>query len=325
MRCLDPRSLRPIALLAGELLAVLLATHLVAGLLWPAGASADTVPPPTPPTLVWPLDGVPPVVRGFDPPAGPYSPGHRGVDLAAPAGAPVRAAGSGRVVYAGDLAGRPVVSIEHSGGLRTTYEPVRPIVHRGDAVTYGTLIGTLIGGHPGCPMAACLHWGALLNGQYVDPLTLLAGLGGPVRLLPLDGHGRRSGGSARGLAVVLAARRWLGTPYVFAGGDARGPTTGTEPGIGFDCSGLTLYAWAQVGVSLPHTASGQHRLGQPVPPGREQPGDLVFFHTSGDQPDYYHHVGIALGGGLMIDAPHSGAVVRIEQIWPAEYAGARRY
>nr|WP_279582096.1 C40 family peptidase [Fodinicola feengrottensis] len=112
---------------------------------------------------------------------------------------------------------------------------------------------------------------------------------------------------------------------MFAGGDARGPTTGTEPGIGFDCSGLTLYAWAQVGVSLPHTASGQHRLGQPVPPGREQPGDLVFFHTSGDQPDYYHHVGIALGGGLMIDAPHSGAVVRIEQIWPAEYAGARRY
>nr|WP_246281858.1 C40 family peptidase [Fodinicola acaciae] len=112
---------------------------------------------------------------------------------------------------------------------------------------------------------------------------------------------------------------------MFAGGDEHGPTGGTEPGIGFDCSGLTLYAWAQVGVRLPHTASGQHRLGRPVPPGAERPGDLVFFHTTGDPPDYYHHVGIAIGGGLMIDAPHSGATVRIEPVWPAEYAGARRY
>lgn len=300
------------------------AVLLLAGGLWPSDASAGVAPPADgPPALIWPLDGVPPVVRGFDPPAGPYGPGHRGVDLGSAVGTPVRAAGPGRVVYAGDLAGRPVVSIEHTGGLRTTYEPVSPVVHRGDPVAYGTLIGHLIGGHPGCPVAACLHWGARLAGQYVDPLSLLAGVGGPVRLLPLDGHGRRD--SARGLAVLAAARRWLGTPYVFAGGDAHGPTTGTEPGIGFDCSGLSLYAWAQVGVTLPHTASGQHRLGRPVPPGREQPGDLVFFHTSGDRPDFYHHVGIALGGGLMIDAPHSGTVVRIERIWDTEYVGARRY
>lgn len=304
--------------------ASLLLTVLLTALLWPAGAAVGA-PPAGAPTLVWPLDGTPQVTRPFDPPDKPWGTGHRGVDLASTPGAVVRAAAPGRVVFAGDLAGRPLVSIEHAGGLRTTYEPVRPAVHPGDQVAYGTVIGHLVAGHLGCTRPACLHWGARLGDQYVDPLSLMEGLGTPVRLLPLDGHGRRNVGLARGLVVVAAARRWLGTPYVFAGGNERGPTRGTEPGIGFDCSGLALYAWAQVGVRLPHTASGQHRLGRPVPPGAERPGDLVFFHAAGDRPDYYHHVGIAIGGRLMINAPHSGATVRIEPIWPAEYAGARRY
>src|SRR5438105_2914584 len=76
------------------------------------------------PAWGWPVDGVPVVVRGFDPPPVPWATGHRGVDLRARAGAPVHAAGAGVVGYAGVLAGRGVVAIHHPDGLETTYEPV---------------------------------------------------------------------------------------------------------------------------------------------------------------------------------------------------------
>jgi murein DD-endopeptidase MepM/ murein hydrolase activator NlpD len=89
------------------------------------------------------------------------------------------------VVYAGTLAGRGVVSVMHAGGLRSTYEPVTPSVAIGDAVTAGQPLGTLVAGHPGCPAAACLHWGVRSGRDYLDPLTLL-GLG-RVRLLPMPG------------------------------------------------------------------------------------------------------------------------------------------
>jgi murein DD-endopeptidase MepM/ murein hydrolase activator NlpD len=130
-----------------------------------------------------PLPGPPVVTRPFAPPPRPWLPGHRGVDLAAGPGTAVRAAAAGVVLFAGELAGRPVVSIAHAGGLRTTYEPVRPSVTRGQRVAAGQVIGTLEAGHPGCPEAACLHWGARLGETYVDPLALL----GPVhvRLKPL--------------------------------------------------------------------------------------------------------------------------------------------
>jgi murein DD-endopeptidase MepM/ murein hydrolase activator NlpD len=74
------------------------------------------------------------------------------------------------------------VSIDHPNGLRTTYEPVDPSVGAGARVTRGSPIGTLVGGHPGCPVEACLHWGARRGEVYLDPLTLLR----PprVRLLP---------------------------------------------------------------------------------------------------------------------------------------------
>ncbi len=141
----------------------------------------------------WPLPGFPTVVRAFRPPAFRYGPGHRGVDLAATAGAPVLAAGAGTVVFAGTVAGRGVVSVDHSagdhsGGLRTTYEPVSPTVTAGDRVLRGERIGTVQPGHPGCPVAACLHWGALRapehDRDYLDPLQLLAAI--RVRLLPID-------------------------------------------------------------------------------------------------------------------------------------------
>src|SRR4051812_39884276 len=123
------------------------------------------------------------VVRAFDPPARPWLPGHRGVDLAASPSVVVRAAGTGRVIYAGVLAGRGVVSVEHADGLRTTYEPVTPAVGVGDPVRLGTPIGRLLAGHPGCPVTACLHWGLRRGAVYLDPLALLGR--GRVRLLPL--------------------------------------------------------------------------------------------------------------------------------------------
>ncbi len=133
----------------------------------------------------WPLDGTPPVLRRFDPPPLPWQAGHRGVDLGSHPGAAVRSAGPGTVVFAGTIAGRGVVSIGHGNGLRTTYEPVDvPATLRpGFPVVAGEQIGALTAGHPGCPVAACLHWGLRRGEQYLDPLLLL-GLG-RVRLLPL--------------------------------------------------------------------------------------------------------------------------------------------
>jgi murein DD-endopeptidase MepM/ murein hydrolase activator NlpD len=138
--------------------------------------------------LDWPLRPRPAVVRGFDAPAPNWNRGHRGVDLAGTAGQVVHAASSGTVVFAGELAGRPVVSIAHPGGLRTSYEPVRTSLRPGALVTAGTAIGKLVAGHAGCPAPACLHWGAMWGpasrADYLNPLGLLATT--RVRLKPLQ-------------------------------------------------------------------------------------------------------------------------------------------
>jgi murein DD-endopeptidase MepM/ murein hydrolase activator NlpD len=135
------------------------------------------------PSFVWPVAPPPPVTRPFTPPPAPWLAGHRGIDLAVPPGAVVHAAGPGRVVFAGSLAGRGVVSVAHQNGLRTTYEPLTPAVTPGDTVATGDPLGTVVAGHPGCPAPACLHWGLRRGPTYLDPLALL-GLG-RVRLLPL--------------------------------------------------------------------------------------------------------------------------------------------
>jgi murein DD-endopeptidase MepM/ murein hydrolase activator NlpD len=137
--------------------------------------------------LDWPLRPRPAVVRVFDGPSPNWNRGHRGVDLAGAPGQPVYAAGPGTVVFAADLAGRSVVSVAHPGGLRTSYEPVRPSVRAGQLVPAGAVLGELVAGHPGCAAAACLHWGAMwgpaARADYVDPLGLLATT--PIRLKPL--------------------------------------------------------------------------------------------------------------------------------------------
>jgi murein DD-endopeptidase MepM/ murein hydrolase activator NlpD len=137
--------------------------------------------------LAWPLRPQPAVVRGFDAPSPNWNRGHRGVDLAGTAGQTVLSAGPGTVAFAGEIAGRPVVSVAHPGGLRTSYEPVRAVVRQGALVAAGAPIGELMSGHPGCGGAACLHWGAMWGpasrADYVNPLGLLATTA--VRLKPL--------------------------------------------------------------------------------------------------------------------------------------------
>lgn len=130
------------------------------------------------------LEFVPPVegavLRGFEPGETKYSAGHRGVDLLAPVGTPVRAAAEGRVHFAGRVAGRPSVSVDHGNGLRTTYTPVQPAVSRGDPVGAGDVLGTVVGGH--CD-GGCLHWGLTDGDDYFDPLPFLSSR--RIRLVPM--------------------------------------------------------------------------------------------------------------------------------------------
>jgi peptidoglycan DL-endopeptidase CwlO len=110
--------------------------------------------------------------------------------------------------------------------------------------------------------------------------------------------------------VVGIAMQYLGTPYVYGG---------ASPG-GFDCSGLVMYAFAQIGVSLPHNAAAQYGYGVPVSRDQLQAGDLVFFNGLG-------HVGIYVGGGSFIHAPHTGDVVKISSLsgwYSSTWVGARR-
>ena len=114
------------------------------------------------------------------------------------------------------------------------------------------------------------------------------------------------GGSGHS-SVVAIAQRYLGVPYVWGGASPSG----------FDCSGLAMYCYAQVGIYLSHGATDQQRASKPVPLSALQPGDLVFFGSA----SYSHHVGIYVGGGSMIDAPHTGAVVRYDSISGAWIGG----
>jgi murein DD-endopeptidase MepM/ murein hydrolase activator NlpD len=123
------------------------------------------------------------ILRRFQAPAGPYSAGHRGVDLATRPGQAVLAAAAGRVRFAGVVAGRGVVVIEHPDGVLTEYEPLDPGVSEGEQVTRAQPLGAVHGRHGGCGLSRCLHWGARRGDEYVDPMALLARLG-PVRLLP---------------------------------------------------------------------------------------------------------------------------------------------
>ncbi|MDQ6648791.1 MAG: NlpC/P60 family protein [Actinomycetota bacterium] len=122
---------------------------------------------------------------------------------------------------------------------------------------------------------------------------------------------RGSGGAA---VAVKWAYAELGKPYVWA---ASGPDT-------FDCSGLTAFVWAKAGVSLDHWTGTQWTAGPHVPREQTRPGDLVFFATNLSDPSTIHHVGIYVGDGMMISAPQTGDVVKVQPAFRSDFIGAVR-
>ena len=151
--------------------------------------SAAPLPVPSLGTYAWPVRG--PVLRPFEPPAGPFGPGHRGIDIGTAVGTPVRAAASGRVAFAGPVAGRLFVSIDHPDGIRTTYSWLSAVlVRRGDVVRQEATIARSGQGHDGAKLPH-LHFGTRLGSLYLDPMLLLErpGVVGLVRLAPLERDG----------------------------------------------------------------------------------------------------------------------------------------
>jgi peptidoglycan DL-endopeptidase CwlO len=119
-------------------------------------------------------------------------------------------------------------------------------------------------------------------------------------------------GSGAGEIAVHAAETQLGVPYVWGG---------STPGVGFDCSGLTMWSWAQAGVELPHSAALQMQEVQPVSINDLQPGDLLFYY---DSPGYVGHVTMYVGPGTMIQAEETGTDIMYTPIWYQNLAGAGR-
>ncbi|MGW1894150.1 C40 family peptidase [Streptomyces sp. NPDC002004] len=144
--------------------------------------------------------------------------------------------------------------------------------------------------------------------------------------------------SAKARTVIEAALSQRGVPYSWGGGNADGKSYGVccspsgKTGAtvkGFDCSGLTTYAYAQVGVHLPRTAAAQASVGRRIPASRGtsalQPGDLVFYAYAPHRDSAIYHVGIYIGGGQMINAPRPGTVVRTDAVDATSgYAGGAR-
>jgi cell wall-associated NlpC family hydrolase len=177
------------------------------------------------------------------------------------------------------------------------------IFNFGDAVFHGSLGGTKLS----APVESIAYdsatqgyWlGAKDGGVFSFNAPFYGSLGGstyPVTPPPPTSTAQ---------AIINAAYSQLGVPYVW--GDE-------DPGVGFDCSGLAQWAYAQAGLSIPRTTETQWPAMQHVTEAQAVPGDLVFFNTPGDSQAPPNHVGIYLGDGLMIDAPYTGTVVRKDSI-----------
>lgn len=141
-------------------------------------------------TYAWPVTG--PVIRGFEPPNGPYGSGHRGIDIATPFASDMVAASDGVVAFAGWVAGSLYISIDHPDGVRTTYSWLSAVsVKKGQSVARGEEIGQTGHGHPDVDEPH-LHFGARVGETYLDPMLLLEGadLSEIVHLAPLEAPGQ---------------------------------------------------------------------------------------------------------------------------------------
>jgi peptidoglycan DL-endopeptidase CwlO len=173
-----------------------------------------------------------------------------------------------------------------------------------------------------------------LHQLLAEQTTLLAHASAAVRKIAAADAAASAARDAREFAAALAAagshggsapndqaeqalsfaRSRLGDPYVWGG---TGPTE-------FDCSGLVQWAYAHAGVSLPRTAAEQYPTGLHPSLAELLPGDLLFWASSPTDPTTIYHVGMYIGGGMMIDAPHTGAFVRVEPVWLSDFFGATR-
>lgn len=170
----DGRASRPVpravSAVLTALLVLLASTH---GLL-PAAAAAG---------WTWPVKPKPAVTRTFQPPAQKWLSGHRGVDLAAAPGTEIRSPAAGTVSFSGVVVDRPVITVDHGNGLKSSFEPLDASVKRGESVTRGQVIGRVAGaGH--CPPDHCVHWGVRRDGEYVNPLQFVQDMR-PSVLLPV--------------------------------------------------------------------------------------------------------------------------------------------
>jgi cell wall-associated NlpC family hydrolase len=143
------------------------------------------------------------------------------------------------------------------------------------------------------------------------------------------GNGAQAGAGDTSSAqrAVDAAMAYRGTPYAWGGGGTRGPGPGQAPDegvVGFDCSGLTQYAYARAGIAIPRNSRAQYTSLPKVSSKDLRPGDLVFWATDVSDPDTIHHVAIWLGGAMMLEAPQSGSVVKVSDMRWKGYIGAVR-
>ena len=140
-------------------------------------------------------------------------------------------------------------------------------------------------------------------------------------------HSGKAPSDAAATAIHWAFQE-IGVPYSWGGGDENGPTYGFAQGAGtkgFDCSGLTLFAYAQAGIHLDHWTGSQYYQGKRISSrGALEPGDLMFFAYDTSDPSTIHHVSMYIGNGKMIEAPYTGEVVRVTSYGRGDFIGGTR-
>ncbi|MBB3600874.1 cell wall-associated NlpC family hydrolase [Mycolicibacterium sp. BK556] len=207
-----------------------------------------------------------------------------------------------------------------------TVQPSIPAVADSGAVAWDPLLPSVISaGAPGDPLAianASLRASTLAVQTTMDLgrsfLQSLGLAGTDTGVAPAAG--RRVSGSQAIEYVIRRAGTQIGVPYSWGGGSLTGPSNGIDSGsgtVGFDCSGLTRYAYAGVGVLLPRWSGDQYNAGRKIPPSQARRGDLLFWGPGGSQ-----HEAIYLGGGQMLEAQQTGVPVKIS---PVRMAGMTPY